>query len=216
MNDDDIPRERDLPPGRFAQLKDELMAQIHDDVDTGSPVVPLTSRPRWRRVAVAAAALAVGFGVATAAMTRDGGSASANTAHLADDGTILITFREPTDPEALQQRLNDLGAPAVVDFLESGYECDRSRSDDWILEPHPEELFTFASTAHEPRPDDQWRLDPSFLRPGETIVIEFQFDEHEGEFAAGAGSRVSAGPVGPCVPVPGGPIVDADGAFAGG
>ena len=215
MNEYDIPRERDLPPGRFAQLKDELMAQIHDDVDAGSPVIPLVSRPRWRRIAVAAAALAVGFGVATAAMTRDGGSASANTAHVADDGSILITLREPHDPEALQRRLNDLGVPAVVDFLDSGYGCDEARSDAWVTDhSHPERLFSHASSFGGP--DGQYILHPDELHPGETMALEFQFDEHEGDIAAMANLRVSAGPVGACIPVADGSIVDAEAGVAGG
>lgn len=161
------------------------------------------------------AALAVGFGVATAAMTRDGGSASANTAHLADDGSILITLREPHDPEALQRRLNDLGVPAVVDFLDSGYGCDEARSDAWVTDhSHPERLFSHASSFGGP--DGQYILHPDELHPGETMALEFQFDEHEGNIAAMANLRVSAGPVGACVPVADGSIVDAEAGIAGG
>lgn len=216
MTDHDIPEERDLPAGRLAQLKDDLMTQIQHDGPTGSGEprrTGATHRRRWRRLGLAAAALAAGFGLAATLVAGGDDSASANTAIRADDGTIVITIRERRDPEALQRRLNDLGVPAVVDFLESGFGCDLSRSTGWV-EPRGEGLLTHAPEG-SPRESDLI-LDPDHLRPGETVVIEFQIDEHEGALATNTKTRLSTGPVGECVPVPDGSIVDAERGIAGG
>ena len=211
MNAYDIPQERDLPAGRIAKLKDDLMAQIEHDIETppdATTVVP----HRRRRIGLVAAALAVGFGLATSFVARGDDAASANTAMRNPDGTILITIREGKDPKALEQRLNDLGVPAVVDFLDSGFGCDPARSTGWVEEPRGEALFTWAPDSN----GSELVLDPAHLRPGETAVFEFQIDEAGAEVAANANLRLSTSPVGPCVPVADESIVDAEGGSAGG
>ena len=121
MTDHHVPPERDLPAGRLSSMKDVLMSQIEHDLETEPPVAPVVTHRRWRRVGLAAAALAA-FGLVTSLVIGGGDDrASANTAVRTDDGAILITINEGKNPEDLQRRLNDLGVPAVVDFLESGY-----------------------------------------------------------------------------------------------
>ena len=212
MNDHDIPRERDLPAGRLAKLKDDLMAQIEHDLETPSRATPVATHRR-RRLGLAAAALAVGLGLAAAFVVPGDDTASANTAMRKADGTILITIREGKDPKALQQRLNDLGVRAVVDFLDSGFGCDPARSTGWVEEPRGEELFTWAP---ESPGGSQLVLDPDHLRPGETAVFEFQIDESGDEVAANVTLRLSTGEVGPCVPVADDSVVDAERGIAGG
>jgi hypothetical protein len=140
-------------------------------------------------------------------------SASANTAMRNSDGEIVITLREAEHPEELQQRLDDLHVPAVVDFLDSGYGCDTARSTGWSQEVPPAELFTGgpASNADELT----YILRPHLLEPGETVALEFQLDEAGDEFAAGVSLHVSTSAVGKCVPVPDGSIVDAERGIVG-
>jgi hypothetical protein len=178
------------------------MALIEDD--------PVRQR-RWPRVGLAAAALVATAGVAGSFVLGGNDQASANTAVRTDDG-IVITINEGKNPKDLQRRLNDLGVPAVVDFLESGFGCDRARSSGWVQDEAPgEELF-----ASSPDRDSQYVLHPDELEPGQTIVFEFQIDEHDGAIASMVQTNLSTSPVGECVPVPDGSIVDAENGIAGG
>jgi hypothetical protein len=209
-----IPQERDLPAGRFTQLKEDLMTQIEHDLEMEPRAAPVVTHRRWRRIGLIAAALAAGFGLATSLVLGGHDSATANTAVRTADGAIIITIREGKHPKDLQRRLTDLGVPAVVDFLESGFACDPARSTGWVQEPRGEALFTWAPTS--PDDDPQLVLHPDQLQPGETAVFEFQIDEHPDRIAANVTLRLSTSPVGPCVPVPDASIVDAEGGIAGG
>ena len=218
MSDHDIPQERDLPAGRLTQLKEDLMAHIEHDLEPQSPgasaVTRRVARRRWRRVGLAAAALAGSLGLATSLVLGGDGRASANRAERTADGGIIISIREAKQPKDLERRLRDLGVPAVVDFLESGFGCDDARSTGWVQQPRGEALFTHAPDST----DDELRyvLRPDALRPGETVVFEFQLDEHEGRIAANVSTRLSTTPVGECVPVRDASIVDAERGIAGG
>lgn len=205
MTEQYLPQERDLPTGRLMLLKDELMTQI-EDLDTESPA---HRRRRWPRITLAAAAL-VAIGLAVPVMLGDEEPASANTAMRTDDG-IIITINEGKHPKDLERRLNDLGVPAVVDFLESGFGCDRSRSTGWVQDPPGEDLF-----ASVKGPKAEYVLHPDGLVPGETVVFEFQIDEHEGDIASMVTTNLSTTAVGECVQVPNGSVVDAENGIVGG
>jgi hypothetical protein len=209
-----VPQERDLPAGRLTKLKDDLMAQIEHDLETEPRAAPVVTYRRWRRIGLTAAALAAGFGLATSLVIGGDDSASANTAVRNADGTIIITIHEGKHPKDLQRRLTDLGVPAVVDFLESGFGCDPARSTGWVDEPPGEALFTWAPTSSDD--EAELVLHPDELQPGETAVFEFQIDEHGDRIAASVNLRLSTSPVGPCEPVPDASIVDAEGGVAGG
>jgi hypothetical protein len=209
-----LPHERDLPAGRLTKLKVDLMAQIEHDLETEPRVAPVASHHRWRRVGLTAAALAAGVGLATSLLLGGHDSASANTAELNADGTITITIQEGKHPEDLQRRLRDLGVPAVVDFLESGFGCDPARSTGWAQEPPPEDLFTWEPTSLDD--DPQFVLNPDRLQPGETAAFEFHIDEQQDRIAANVKLHLSTTAVGPCVPVPDASIIDAEGDIAGG
>jgi hypothetical protein len=217
----EIPQERDLPPGRFTQLKEDLMTQIEQDLSTERATAGAAAttrrrpgRPGRRIVLAAAAVAAVGLGLATSLVLGGHERASANTAVRNEDGSIVITLNEAKHPKDLERRLNDLGVPAVVDFLESGYGCDESRSTGWSQEPPAAGLFEFADTGSDQ--STQYVLQPDLLQPGETVVFEFQIDEHEDDIAANVMTHISTAPVGPCVPVPNASIVDAERGIAGG
>jgi hypothetical protein len=178
-------------------------------------------RPRWPPTAAGAGsaspprALAAGFGLAATLVAAGDGSASANTAIRADDGTILITIRDRRDPEQLQQRLDELGVPVVVDYLESGFGCDDARSTGWVLDRAlPEELLT--DPPGGPPDETDVILNPELIPPGETVAMEFQIDEHEGDLAMNITTRSSTAEIGECEPVPDDSIVDAERGIAGG
>ena len=182
MTEHVVPQERDLPAGRLAELKEDLMAHIEHDLETEPAVAPAGTHRRWRRIGLTAAALAVGFGLATSFVAGGNDSAGANTAERTADGAIVITIREGKNPEDLERRLNDLGVPVVVDFLDSGFGCDRARSTGWVPEAPGEALFTWAPTSLDE--DPQLVLQPDLLRPGQTMALEFQIDEHGDEIAS--------------------------------
>ena len=214
MTEHAIPQERDLPAGRLSGLKEDLMAHIEHDLETEPAVAPAATHRRWRRIGLTAAALATGFGLATSFVAGGDDSAGANTAERTADGAIVITIREGKNPEDLERRLNDLGVPAVVDFLESGYGCDRSRSTGWVPDPAPEALLTWAPTSLDE--DPHYVLQPDLLPRGETMALEFQIDEQGDEIAANVKMSRSTSPVGDCDPVPDDSIVDAQTGVAGG
>jgi hypothetical protein len=218
VTDLEIPQERDLPAGRLIQLKDELMTQIQQDLDVEVPPASgrarVDSRRGWRRIGLVAAAVAAGLALATPLVLSGHEPASANTAVRTADGGILITIREGKHPKDLQRRLTALGVPAVVDFLESGTECDRARSTGWVNEPRGEDLFTWADDA--PDGEAQLILHPDELKPDETAVFQFYIDEVGDDMAANVVLSLTTTPVGPCTLVPSSNIVDAENGVAGG
>ena len=214
MTEHVVPQERDLPAGRLSGLKEDLMAHIEHDLETEPAVVPAVTHRRWRRIGLTAAGLAIGFGLATSFVAGGNDTAGANTAERTADGAIVITIREGKNPEDLERRLNDLGVPAVVDFLESGFGCDRARSTGWVQDPAPEALFTSAPTSLDE--DPHYVLQPDLLPPGQTMALEFQIDEHGDDIAANYTMSRSTAPVGDCDPVPNDSIVDAETGVAGG
>lgn len=62
-----------------------------------------------------------------------------------------------------------------------------------------------------------FRINPDALRPGETLALEFFWDEHDGEWATMTSFRTSMSPVGECELVEDdNVIVDAEAAIVGG
>src|SRR5690606_22598989 len=113
-------------------------------------------------------------------------------------------------PEDLERSLEDLGLPAEVDFLESGFSCDRSRSTGWVQEPNE------ALTPNSPdTPPGQLILDPEALPPGQTVAMEFYFDDFDGQSASMWAVSRSATAIGECVPVESATVVDAEAGIAG-
>lgn len=202
MTDQDIPRERDLPAGRFAQMKDDLMTRM-DETErahpTDRPIDLSATRHRRRRAGLAAAAAAIALGV-TGVVTlggSDSASAGPNFAEPIDDGYVRIHIEDLDDPGQVEQDLADLGVPARVDIHEGGGErCDDARSDGWT-EPAPG-LFP-DSYADDPADDMfDFAIDPDALRPGETLALEFFWDEHAGAWVTMFSARMSSSPIGEC------------------
>jgi hypothetical protein len=197
-----IPRERDLPLGRLAEMKDDLMAHIESEErreTTERPVVAWAARPWSRRASLTAAAVAAGLAITGVAVLRGGDSASAgpNFAERTEDGFVRIHVEDLDDPEQVEQDLADLGVTAVVDVHEgSGHRCSDARSDGWT-EPAPG-LFpsSLDDVPHNGMFD--FSLDPDALRPGESLAIELFWDEHDGDWATGFHFRTSLSPIGEC------------------
>ena len=220
MTDDEIPQERDLPPGRLAQMKDDLMAEIDQDIDQDTEAarpVSLTARRRWRRAGLVAAAAAAALGLTAAFVATGDGSATAspNFAEPTDDGFVRIHIKDLDDPEQIEQDLAEIGVPAVVDIHEGGgYRCDDSRFDGWGVSPG-----LFPTGWEDVEGDDMFdfRLNPDALRPGETVAMEFFWDEHDGEWATYSITKTSMSPVGECELVEDDAIiVDAEAQIVGG
>lgn len=205
MTDYEIPRERDLPTGRLAQMKDDVMAQIDQDINQEpgvARVVPLASRLRRRRAGLVAAAIAAALGCAAAlvATGEDSATASPNFVERTDDGFVRIHIEDLDDPQQVEDDLAAIGVPAVVDIHEGGgYRCDMSRSDGWVMDPD-DFRGLFPTRWEDVAGDDvfDFRINPDALRPGMTVVLEFFWDEHDGEWATMTGFRVSTSPVGEC------------------
>jgi hypothetical protein len=216
-----IPRERDLPVGRIAEMKDDLMAHIESEErqdQTERRVVAPAARPRRRRAGLTAAAVVVGLVITGAAALRGGDSASAgpNFAARTEDGFVRIHIEDLDDPEQVEQDLADVGVTAVVDIHEGGgRRCDDARSDGWTesapglfpsdLEDVPgNDMFDFA-------------LDPDALRPGERLAVELFWDEHDGDWATMTSFRTSLSPIGECDLIEDDAVVvDAENAIVGG
>ena len=222
MTSHDLPSERDLPAARFVEMKDDLMTQIEHDLDqqdaTEPQVVALTPRRR-RRVGLTAAAVAAGLVLTGVVVLRsdDSASASPNFAEPTEDGFVRIHIEDLDDPGRVERDLAAVGVPAVVDIHEGGgYRCDDSRSDGWVTEPTP---GLFPSVWEDTAGDGMFdfRIDPASLRPGETLALEFFWDEHDGDWATMTSFHTSMSPIGECVLVEDDAVVvDAENAIVGG
>ena len=229
MTGHELPSERDLPAARFVEMKDDLMTKIERDIDqdavdrqdrTEPRTITLTARPRRRRRAgLAAAAVAAGLVLTGVVALRSDDTASAgpNFAEPTDDGFVRIHIEDLDDPDRVERDLAAVGVPAVVDIHEGGgYRCDDSRSDGWTTEPTP---GLFPSVWADDAGDDMFdfRIDPGALRPGETLALEFFWDEHDGDWATMTSFHTSMSPIGECVLVEDDAIVvDAENAIVGG
>lgn len=225
MTEYEIPQERDLPAARFSQLKDDVMAHIDQDIDQESgaapPMVPLATRRRRRRVGLVAATFAAALGLTATLVATGDDSATAgpNFVERTDNGFVRVHIEDLDDPQQVEDDLAALGVPAVVDIHEGGgYRCDLSRTDGWLTDPA--DFRGLFPTRWEDVADDgifDFRINPDALRPGMTVVLEFFWDEHDGEWATTTAFRVSMSPVGDCELIEDDAvIVDAEAGIVGG
>lgn len=229
MTGHELPSERDLPAARFVEMRDDLMTKIERDIDrdavdrhdrTEPRVITLTTRPRRRRrVGLAAAAVAAGLVLTGVVALRgnDTASASPNFAEPTEDGFVRIHIEDLDDPDHVERDLAAVGVPAVVDIHEGGgHRCDDARSDGWVTEPTP---GLFPSMWEDTAGDEMFdfRIDPDALRPGESVALEFFWDEHEGDWVTMTSFRTSMSPIGECVLVEDAAVVvDAENQIVGG
>lgn len=159
-------------------------------------------------VAVAAAGAAV---VLTSQVIGTGTSAYAVT--KGQDGTLTVTLKELRDPDGLEAELATAGVQADVTFLEPGTACAFPRfagaDESYGGSPvnNAAELRERVSKERSHKAiagsKDKFQIFPEYIKPGETLVLEFsegpsaQVLWRMGSWLARAGS-----PVKPCTRVP--------------
>ncbi|MET7338742.1 hypothetical protein [Nonomuraea sp. NPDC005650] len=177
--------------------------------------------PLLRRRLLAGAAVA---GIAAAAVVAAPlVSGSRNAAYAVvkkSDGTVQVTVKEFRDPDGLEAKLEAEGIRADVTFTEADKQCARGRfaGADLAYDPPSTKNMTEQERKEFDKPEN-WRsrdaarpikrdtfvISPSYIRPGETLVLEFRpgnysgMDRQLGTYLAKAGS-----PVAPCT------LVDAE------
>ncbi|MFF3437797.1 hypothetical protein [Streptosporangium sp. NPDC002721] len=146
-------------------------------------------RPRGimtRTRLVAAAALTA---VAVAIPLVLGGGTAAYAVTKNSDGTLIVTINELQDSEGLQAALNAQGIKADVTYTPRDKVCAPGRfaSADYAYGgPNPKNMTAeqreeFNRPEHwrsrdvaRPIAKDKFRISPNFMRPGETLVLEFR------------------------------------------
>ncbi|MFI1385075.1 hypothetical protein [Embleya sp. NPDC020886] len=196
------------------RLLDELrkVAAADDTV----PPVPRTGRRfgRNRRTVFGLAAsvlLATGLSVG-APLLVDGSSADAQPFKVIrkDDGRILFRVVEFRNPEALEQRLRELGVPVVVDYVPVEKRCKQPRFTEYEMpgdgltaiyhweptRPENGELLNDAEIAHLVQ---GWHeLVPGLIPPGTTLVLTEGYYDHGGQSGSFGSFALATGPVAPC------------------
>ncbi|MFG1682645.1 hypothetical protein ACGFNP_20935 [Nonomuraea sp. NPDC049269] len=191
----------------------DLLAEI-----VATPPALRRGRSPWRRPLLAGVAVA---GLAAAAVVAapmvSGPSNAAYAVTENSDGTIQVTVKELRDPDGLEAKLKAVGIPADVTFTEAGKQCARGRfvGADLAYDPPNTQNMTEQQRKEFDKPDN-WRsrdvavsinqdtfvISPRYMRPSETLVLEFRPGNYPGmrwvflPYLAKAGS-----PVAPCRPV---------------
>jgi hypothetical protein len=153
--------------------------------------------------AVAAAAVAVPLVL--------GGGAAAYAVAKDPDGTLIVTINELKDPEGFQAALNAQGVKADVTYTPRDKKCAPGRfvgADYGYDSPNPKNMTAeqrkeFYRPEHwrsrdvtRPIAMGTYRISPNFMRPGETLVLEFRLGNDPrvgwslGTYLAKAGSSV--------------------------
>ncbi|RGA06225.1 hypothetical protein DI270_004365 [Microbispora triticiradicis] len=169
-----------------------------------------------RRRVVTAPRLLVAAGVVAAAVATPlvaGGGTPAYAVTENPDGTITVALDEMRDPEGLQADLLAAGVTADVSFLAPHTRCADPRFEG--VDP------SYGSPGHTEAQMragvERWRsfeaaqvvdvreirIRPEFIRPGETLVLEFRDNQNaQRPWRLGAWLARAGSPVKPCTPVP--------------
>lgn len=137
------------------------------------------------------------------------------------DGTLTVTLKELQNPEDLQAALNAQGVKADVSYTPRDRKCASGRfvgADYAYDSPDPkhmiaQQLEEFNRPEHwrsrevtRPVTKDKFEVSPTFMRPGETLVLEFRLGNAPGVgWSLGTWLVGPGGPVRPCT------LVDATG-----
>ncbi|MBT2224906.1 hypothetical protein [Nonomuraea sp. NEAU-A123] len=186
---------------------------VHDLLEeiVATPPAPRRGRSPLRRPLLAGAAVA---GLAAAALVAVP-VISLSPAYAVvknSDGTVQVTVNELRDPEGLEAKLKAEGITADVTYTEAGKQCARGRfvGADLAYDPPNPQNMTEQERKEADKPDN-WRsrdvaapinqdtfvISPRFMRPEETLVLEFRPGNHPGvgwaflPYLAKAGSTVA-------------------------
>jgi len=179
-------------------------------------VVGTRGRTVGRRAVYLAAVLAIGTAIALPAVT---GGSQADAAPFQvrpqDDGSILFRVVEFSSPKALEQRLRELGANVVVDYVPLGKSCAEGRFIehkvpdtelsaiyDWMEPPSAGQDRLMTDDEIEFYRQGWHRLRPDLIPAGTTLVLTEGYEEDGENFSAQGSFALAQGPVGPCELVP--------------
>ncbi|GIG69514.1 hypothetical protein [Phytomonospora endophytica] len=188
-------------------FKERLLVALKEEVASREPARPARSHRRKYALAAGFAAVVAGAAIVGVPML---GEDPAYAVEREPDGTIKVKAGfdiEPADAAAIQRKLEFFGVPAVVDLLRGGEDCAGPRGayvGDEDGSP-PDGFITQTDSGFD---DDDWshwnyRIDPSRLEPGQTLVWEIH-THGEGDSKGVTGDVwIVEGPVRPCEIVPG-------------
>ncbi|GAA3257768.1 hypothetical protein [Nonomuraea helvata] len=176
--------------------------------------------PLRRRLLAGTAVAGLAAAVAIAVPLTFGAQSAAYAVVKKDDGTVQVTVREFRDPDELEVRLKDEGITADVTFTEADKQCAPGRfaGADLTYDPPSTKNMTEQERKEFDKPEN-WRsrdaaspinrntfvVSPSYIRHGETLVLEFRPGNHLGmAWRLGTYLAKAGSPVAPCT------LVDAE------
>jgi hypothetical protein len=169
-----------------------------------------------RRRVVTAPRLLVAAGVAAAATITPliiGTGTSAYAVTHGPDGIIRVTVNELRDPAGLQAELRAAGIKADVTFLAPGTRCAGPRfasvdaAYDGPAAAGPNELRALVNESRSlkvtrPISVREIGISPEYIKPGETLVLEFRDNQNANQpWELGAWLARAGTPVKPCTPI---------------
>lgn len=155
--------------------------------------------PRRLALGLAAVAVLATGAVVGPSLLEDGSGVSSSWAVTkAADGMVTIQLRDFRDAPGLKKRLEDIGVPAIVDYVPWGQMCRRPRGKH--VTDIPRGLYSLPENIPGERRGWQMRIDTTLFRPGQTFVWTISAPPTGG--GGSTSTYLMEGPVAPCVPVP--------------
>lgn len=144
-----------------------------------------------------AAALAGGI-VVGPSLVEDGRGVTASYAVTKDErGIVTIQVRDFGDTDGLRRRLEELGVPALVDYVPEGKRCREPRAEH--VQDIPSGLYSLPANIPGEKGGWQMRIDTRLFRPGETFVWTITPRPDGG---GSTSTILMKGPVKPCEFIP--------------
>jgi hypothetical protein len=178
-----------------------LLASITAEEPGGAAEPRRARRYGPRRLALGLAAVAVlatGAVVGPSLLENGSGVSNSWAVTKAANGMVTIQVRDFRDAPGLKKRLEDIGVPAIVDYVPWGQMCREPRGKHVMDVPRG--LYSLPENIPGEKHGWQMRINTRLYRPGQTSVWTISAP------AKGEGGSTSAylmeGPVASCVPVP--------------
>lgn len=176
--------------------------------------------PLRRRLLAGAAVAGIAAAVLAAVPLVSGSQSAAYAVVKKSDGTVQVTVREFRDPDGLEAKLQAEGIVADVTFTEADKQCAPGRfvGADLAYDPPSTKNMTEQERKEFDKPEN-WRsrdatrpintdtfvISPSYIRQGETLVLEFRPSNYPGmDWSLGTYLAKAGSPVAPCT------LVDAE------
>ncbi|GAA4218106.1 hypothetical protein FHR32_004698 [Streptosporangium album] len=179
-----------------------LLASITAEEPGAAVAGPLRARyygPRRLVLGLAAAVvLAAGAVVGPSLLENGSGVPSSWAVAKAANGMVTIQVRDFRDAPGLKKRLEDIGVPAIVDYVPWGQRCREPRGKHVM--DIPRGLYSLPENIPGDKQGWQMRIDTTLFRTGQTFVWTISAPPN-GE-GSSASTYLMEGPVASCVPVP--------------